>query len=80
MPKQQAAVRKSVPVSEAFMAIHHFYTEDGRDTLDAEGEPMIGFYYQRMVNEDTPDGEMTGPYPVRGDAEDAARQAWESGT
>lgn len=51
--------------------IHHFFTApNGTDTLDEDGEPMLGFYYR------LPGGDLMGPYGCGAEATQAAEAEW----
>lgn len=61
--------------SERFINIHHYYTENGKDTYDDDGEPLLGFYFQVMDSVDVAHDAAVGPYGTFELAEEAARQA-----
>jgi len=58
--------------------IHHFFAENGQVTLDDEGEPMIGFYYEIMRGS-VPISALTGPYNSGPEAEAACQRAVTTG-
>lgn len=57
-------------------ALIHVFNKDGPIIFDDEGDQMFGFYYQFTDEADQPIAGLIGPYPIRADAEKAAKRAF----
>lgn len=55
--------------------IHHFHPADP-PSFDADGELMLGWYYQFIDKDEEPVSDLYGPYLDNIDAEKAAKRAF----
>jgi len=63
-------------MTEPYAAIHHFGANNNSDLRDVDGDPLLGWYYQIMNNEDDPATDLIGPYGSSEECEEAACNEW----
>jgi len=61
-----------------YARIHHFFPHPttGEVYYDEEGDPLLGFYYDFVDDEENQIGSMMGPYSSNEQVEAAAQRAW----
>lgn len=57
--------------------IHHYFPhpDTGFVSIDEDGDPILGFYYQLLDDKDEPVSHLMGPYGAAIEAEEAAEKA-----
>ena len=61
-----------------YARIHNFFPHPttGEVHLDEDGDPMLGFYFDLIDDEDNPLCGMMGPYSTTEEVDKAAHRAW----
>ena len=61
-----------------YARIHHFFPHPttGEVHHDEDGDPILGFYYEFVDEDESSLGRMMGPYSTTEEVEKAAHRAW----